>query len=102
MVIITTLGWVLQIHAFFHPELKLDKSIAFAISFICLLYYPTAMAIFVLKLAPWMRKNYGKATTLKCWELYVSIAWQVQTIGNAQLFSKCPFLFSNYHKIILF
>ena len=87
MIIITFLGWLLQIYAFFHPELKLDKSVAFAFSIICLLYYPTAITIFFLKLAPWIRENYGKATTLKCWELYVSIAWQVQTIGNAQHFS---------------
>ena len=87
MIIIPLLGWFLQIYAFFHPELKLGKPVAFTISIICLLYYPTAITIFFLKLAPWIREKYGKATTLKCWELYVSIAWQVQTIGNAKLFS---------------
>ena len=28
-----------------------------------------------------MREKHGKATTLKFWEIYVSTAWQVQTIG---------------------
>ena len=82
MIVITLMGWFLQIYAFFHPELKLSNAVAFTISVICLLYYPIAITIFFLKLAPWIRENYGKASTLKCWELYVSIAWQIQTIGK--------------------
>ena len=32
-----------------------------------------------------MRIKFGKATTLRFWEIYVSIQWQIQTIGFVSL-----------------
>jgi len=37
------------------------------------------------KIAPLLRKKYGKAVTLRIWEIFVSIGWQVQTIGFSLL-----------------
>ena len=37
-----------------------------------------------------MREKYGKAFTLKFWEMYVSAAWQVQNIGYFSLSLAAP------------
>merc|ERR1712083_232440 len=82
MVLITIIGWSPQLVDFFHPGLLLlTPTIAYTICTICLLIYPAAITVFFLKVAPWMREKHGKAATLKFWEIYVSTAWQVQTIG---------------------
>ena len=70
--------------------MTLAHSTAYAICIVGLLYYPLAITIFFISIAPRIRKSYGKATTLRIWEIYVSIAWQVQTIGFTSLTLTTP------------
>ena len=80
MIIITVMGWFPMIVNAFTP-IKLENNTAYAICLVGLLYYPLSMTFFVKYLGPRMRKRYGKATTLKVWEYYISLTWQIQTIG---------------------
>ena len=83
---ITLCGWMPQILSYIYPEsLALLPSTAYTVCFIGLLYYPIAITVFFKIIGPWMRKKFGKATTLRTWEIYISIAWQVQTVGFCSL-----------------
>ena len=74
MVIITILGWLPQIVDFFCPELiKLNPVITYSVCTFGLLYYMISVGLFLAKGAPFLRRKYGKATTLKVWEIFVSI-----------------------------
>ena len=81
--------------------MTLSPSTAYAICTFGLLYYPIAITIFFKTIGPWLRKNHGKGNTLRIWEVYVSTAWQVQTIGFTSLtLSTVPYI-DNFESIPL-
>merc|ERR1711971_1343998 len=68
---------------------SLTSSSAYIACIFGLFYYILSISFYFLHLAPWLRKRLGTATTLKIWEYYVSVAWQVQTLGFWAL-TICP------------
>ena len=83
---ITIIGWSPQIIYYINPQLiGIEPITAYTICAVCLIYYPLAITIFFKYIGPWMRTKYGRANTLRFWELFVSVAWQVQTIGFTSL-----------------
>ena len=93
--VITILGWLPQIlHYISYESISLSPSTAYAICAAGLIYYPLAITIFFKYIASWLRDTYGKAEALRFWEIYVSIAWQVQTIGFTSLtLTSIPYLY---------
>jgi len=94
-VVITILRWLPQIlHYISYESISLSPSTAYAICAAGLIYYPLAITIFFKYIASWLRDTYGKAEALRFWEIYVSIAWQVQTIGFTSLtLTSIPYLY---------
>jgi hypothetical protein len=97
---ITICNWLPQILNYIIPNsMALSPSMSYAICTFGLLYYPLAMTIFFKNIGPWLRENHGKGKTLRIWEIYVSTAWQVQTIGFTSLtLSTVPYL-DNFESI---
>ena len=93
--VITILGWLPQIlHYISYESISLSPSTAYAICAAGLIYHPLAMTIFFKYIASWLRDTYGKAEALRFSEIYVSIAWQVQTIGFTSLtLTSIPYLY---------
>eukprot|EP00092_Neocalanus_flemingeri_P095620 GFUD01121657.1.p1 GENE.GFUD01121657.1~~GFUD01121657.1.p1 ORF type:complete len:337 (+),score=53.32 GFUD01121657.1:142-1152(+) len=60
---------------------RMDHAPAFAICAFGLFYYILSISFFFKYMGPWMREKFGTAKTLKFWEYFVSLAWQIQTIG---------------------
>jgi len=54
---------------------------AFSFCTFGLFYYILSISFFFKCLAPWMRVKWGVANTLRFWEYFVSVAWQIQTLG---------------------
>ena len=74
MVLITIIGWLPQILDFFSPGIiEMKSSKAYSICVFGLLYYMISVGLFLTKIAPFLRKRYGKAMTLRFWEIFVSI-----------------------------
>ena len=74
MVLITIIGWFPQILDFFSPGIiEMNSSKAYLICIFGLLYYMISVGLFLTKIAPFLRKQHGKAKTLRFWEIYVSI-----------------------------
>ena len=68
------LGWLPQILDFFLPQMiVLKPAVAYGISIFGLLYYMISVGLYLSKIAPFLRKKYGKAVTLRIWEIFVSI-----------------------------
>ena len=82
-----------QILHYIAPEsVTLLPTTAYIVCTFGLLYYIIAITIFFKIIGPWMRKKFGKAVTLRVWEIYISIAWQVQTVGFVSLtLTKTPY-----------
>ena len=82
LLLITVCGWMPQILHYIIPDsVVLSPSAAYTICTVCIFYYPIAITIFFKEIAPRIRDKYGKGKTLRIWEVYVSIAWQIQTVG---------------------
>ena len=60
---------------------KMSHTLAFSICAFGLFYYILSISFFFKCLGPWMREKVGTAKTLRFWEYFVSLAWQIQTIG---------------------
>ena len=74
MILITIAGWLIQVLDFFNPGLiTVTPVTAYVICTIGLLYYMFSVGLFLRYFARILRKKYGKATTLRIWEIYVSI-----------------------------
>ena len=63
------------------PALPGYTTLAFSICAFGLFYYILSISFFFKCLGPWMREKVGTAKTLRFWEYFVSLAWQIQTIG---------------------
>ena len=84
--LITLCGWMPQILSYINPaSIVIPPINAYIICTFGLLYYIIAITVFFKVIGPWMRRKFGKATTLRVWEIYISIAWQVQTVGFCSL-----------------
>ena len=94
MVLISVIGWTPQVFDLFNPgSLMLTPSTAYIICTVGVFYYPAAMTAFFKWIAPWMRNKYGKARTLRFAEIYLTFAWQMQTVGFTSLtMTTTPFL----------
>jgi len=46
-----------------------------------LFYYILSISFFFKCLGPWMRRRWGTAKALRFWEYFVSVSWQIQTLG---------------------
>ena len=69
-----------------HPgSIELSPTTAYIICVFGLFYYIFAISLFFLYIGPCLREKYGKKFTLKFWEIFISIAWQIQTIGFTSL-----------------
>ena len=97
MALITIVGSMPFGWSWFYPQtMMLTASTAtYAMCTICFKCYQFTFVPFVAKIAPWMREKYGKAFTLKFWEIYVSIAWQMRNIGYAGLCFTTPMPYSD-------
>ena len=74
MVLITILGWLPQIVDILYPRLiELNPGLTYSICTFGLLYYMISVGIFLAKIGPFLRRKYGKALTLRVWEIFVSI-----------------------------
>ena len=74
MILITVSGWLPQILDLFLPQLiVLKPAVAYGICSFGLLYYMISVGLYLSKIAPFLRKKYGKAVTLRIWEIFVSI-----------------------------
>ena len=74
MILITIAGWLPQVLDFFKPGLiTLSPVAAYVICTIGLLYYMFSVGLFLTNIGSFLRKKYGKATTLRIWEIFVSI-----------------------------
>lgn len=60
---------------------RVSHAWAFSICAFGLFYYILAISFFFKYLGPWMRVRWGTAKTLRFWEYFVSLAWQIQTMG---------------------
>ena len=60
---------------------KMNHTLAFSICAFGLFYYILAISFFFKCLGPWMRGKVGTDKTLRFWEYFVSLAWQIQTLG---------------------
>jgi len=70
------------IHSLGYMEMiSISNTTAISICLFCLFYYIISISWFFLSLGPKMRVKWGKANTLRFWEFFVSLGWQVQTIG---------------------
>ena len=75
-----------QIMSYVSPEsITLPPTTAYSICAFGLICYPISITVFFKIIGPWMRIKFGKATTLQFWEIYVSIQWQIQTVGFVSL-----------------
>ncbi|XP_023321507.1 uncharacterized protein LOC111696190 [Eurytemora carolleeae] len=88
MLFITGLSWAPQLLDTFGPKFlgyspipRIPLSSAIPICIFGLFYYILGITAFFECIAPALRRNYGIETTLKVWELFISVAWQTQTIG---------------------
>jgi len=54
---------------------------AFSFCAFGLFYYILSISFFFKCMGPWMRCRWGTAKTLRFWEYFVSVAWQIQTLG---------------------
>ena len=74
MILITIAGWLPQVLDYLKPGLiTLSPVTAYVICTIGLLYYMFSVALFLRYFTGILRKNYGKARTLRIWEIYVCI-----------------------------
>ena len=54
---------------------------AYIICIVTLHYYIISISLFFIIIGPWMRAKVGVAATLRFWEYFVSVSWQLQTLG---------------------
>ena len=74
MVLITILGWSFQILDIICPGLiVLNQIVAYTICTFGILYYMISIGLFSARFAPILRRKYGKAKTLRVWEIFVSV-----------------------------
>ena len=70
-IFLTTLFQILDIIC---PGLVvLNQIVAYTICTFGIFYYMISIGLFLAKFAPILRRKYGKAKTLRVWEIFVSI-----------------------------
>jgi len=82
MLVFSLLSWSPQVlNSLGVVSISVSPGTAYSVCVFGLFYYILSISLYFLVLAPYMRRRWGTALTLRVWEYYVSVAWQVQTLG---------------------